>query len=639
MTDAHRPRPARQEFESRVRLVAAGVDAIAERYATNLSEGGLFVRDPQPPPVGTVVLLEFVLPDGQPLSRVAARVVHARPATMADDPTAGMGLQFVALDSVAREIVERLDRDRPRAAPPTPREQDLLLDVVGLEAPLLTAGGRIVGIDLGTVNSCVAVMEPGGPRVISAVGGYDTIPSVVFVEEDGSAYVGHRAVERMILNPRRAIYGAKRFLGRPFASREVQMFGHFFTYQLVPTPDGGIAASLGNIELPLVKVSSKILRTLKGIAERYLGEAVCRAVVGVPAYFGETQREAVRQAGRLAGLHVERLVNEPTAAAIAYGYNRNVQRTVLVYDLGGGTFDATVLRIDGHRFEVLASDGDPFLGGADFDDRLTEYVLTAHERTGGPSLRGDPVAVQRIRFAVELAKRQLTEASVADLDLPYIAGTADGPVHLHQRLERTMLERLTEDLVDRTLAIVQQVLDRAGVRGAALDDVLLVGGQSRSPRIRERLFQRFAKRPSTALHPTEAVALGAAVVAEALHSDLRVHLADILPATIQLAEADGHTRPLLTRGTRLPAEIELEIGASQDARAEIRVVLFRGEGRTVSENTFLGALVFPPHASAALGGQHAKVRLQVSGDGLLSVQARHPVTGELRTLELLLTAS
>ncbi|MBI5509562.1 MAG: Hsp70 family protein [Deltaproteobacteria bacterium] len=639
MDDPKTPRPQRQQFNSRVRFVVADRQTISERFATNLSEGGLFVQDDNPPAVGSLILIEFVLPDGKPLSRVAARVVHSRPGVVKGDKTAGMGLRFVELDAVAAEIGQQLNSERARPSAPgdgAAVEQPRQFSLQPLPAPLLAPSGPVIGIDLGTVNSCVAIVNKGTPRVILSPQGYDTIPSVVFVASDGNVFVGHKALERMILDPTSAIYGSKRFLGRPFISREVQTYGHFFNYELVAGRGGRTAAKVGAKTIGLEEVAGHILRKMRDMAEHALGRSVGRAVVTVPAYFGETQRMAVREAGRLAGLNVERILNEPTAAAVAYGFGRRMQKTILVYDLGGGTFDATVLRIENDSFEVLATDGDPFLGGADFDDRLTEYVLSTFERTRRVSLREDAVAVQRLRFAVELAKRQLSEAMRVDLDLPYIAQTADGPVHLRMPLERALFERLTQDLVDRTLTIVQAVLDQAKIKSADLDDVLLVGGQSRTPMVRARLVERFNRRPSAAVHPTEAVALGAALIAEALHSELAVHLADILPASVRLGQSDGTTLLLWHRGVRLPVAREIEV-AAEPGRAEIRVLLFRGENALAADNTFLGAITFPPIASSAAITARARVKIQITSDGILRVTAVHPVTGEHKELDLLLS--
>ncbi|HET6344806.1 MAG TPA: Hsp70 family protein, partial [Myxococcota bacterium] len=362
------------------------------------------------------------------------------------------------------------------------------------QAPLFSLSGPIIGIDLGTVNTCVAIVEKGRPRVLTTPDGYETVPSVVFVAADNAITVGRKAMEKMILEPSRGIHGSKRFLGRPFASKEVRSLGHFFNYKLVAGANGRVAAQVGDTTLPLEEVSAHILRLARDMASKLLGQNIGRAVITVPAYFGETQRQAVREAGKLAGLHVERIINEPTAAAVAYGFGHKLKRTILVYDMGGGTFDASLLRIDGDTLEVLATDGDPFLGGQDFDDRMTEYVLMTFERTHGVNIRSDSVAVQRLRFAAQATKHQLSEADTAALEVPYIAQSKGGQVDLRMTFERKLLEELTQDLVNRTLTIVDSVLRTAGVTSTQLDDVLLVGGQSRSPHVRRALVERFGRK-------------------------------------------------------------------------------------------------------------------------------------------------
>ncbi|MEK7705944.1 MAG: Hsp70 family protein, partial [Myxococcota bacterium] len=614
-------------------------------FAENLSSGGLFVRHDKPPAVGSRVLIEFVLPDGQTLSRVAAEVVHARPAMTPGEQTAGMGLKFVEYDEQANALRAQL-AGAPGLAPLVARGADEpplatqreRLQVPG-PAPLLGLTGPVVGIDLGTSNSSIAIVQDGRPRVITSQRGYEVVPSVLFVPPDGRPLVGHRAVERMILEPHRAIYGSKRFLGRPYASREVRTMGHFFTYALVEGPSGACAARVGETVLPLEEVSAHILRSLREIASQELGDDVVRAVISVPAYFGETQRQAVREAGRLAGLFVERVLNEPTAAAIAYGHERNLQRTALIYDLGGGTFDASLLHISGDEFEVLASDGDPFLGGADFDDRLTEYALSAFERAHHLDLHGDPVAIQRIRFAAELAKRQLSEVTQATIDLPYIANAGTGYIDLHLDLERELLESLTQDLVERTLGIVQNVLDRARISSSDIDDVVLVGGQSRSPHVRRRLAERFGHAPNRTVHPDQAVALGAAIVADTIRTSRPLRLVDILPASIRIAHADGTTSVLLPRGARLPAGTHFEVSPNTQAGSTVDVALYRGEGTGRDENTYLGSLRFPPVASSAAANAKVKVSLAVNAEGILSVSARHPLTGETQALDVSLVSS
>ncbi|HSI05393.1 MAG TPA: Hsp70 family protein, partial [Myxococcota bacterium] len=572
------PRAARQQFGSHVRIAVQGKNEIIERFASNLSQGGMFIREDAPPAIGQVVLVEFVLPGGAPLARISARVVHSRPATTPGERNAGMGLQFIELDATATQLTQLLKQKQPPSAtPPTaPGAPVSRIDTLAPDKTPARMDGIVVGIDLGTVNSCVAIVQDGRPRVIKSKRGYETIPSVVYVGTDRNILVGHPAVERMILEPHRAVYGSKRFLGRPFQSKEVQSLGHFFNYEIAEGPDGRAAARMGDVVVRLEIVAAHILKTLRDMAEQELNTPVRRAIITCPAYFDETQRGAVREAGRLAGLHVERILNEPTAAAVSYGNGRGMKRTALVYDLGGGTFDATLLKIDGDTLEVLATHGDPFLGGSDFDDRLTEYVLMSYEREKGVVLRDSPVAVQRIRFAVELAKRQLSEVETASIDLPFIKKTDKGAVDLKMTLSRSILETLTEDLVDRTMGIVQAVLDQAKLPASQLDDVILVGGQSRSPHVRRRIQERFGKPPAKNVHPDEAVALGAALVANAMYAKSPLELKDILAAAIRIGDGADGTKVLLSRGTKLPAEAKFDILPDQSAKADYKALLFRG---------------------------------------------------------------
>ena len=615
-------------YGAQLHFTVANENELLERWGQSFADGNLFVRQDRPPAADALVRLTFAIENGTPASTtVVGRVQFARPATFPGEPTAGMQVRLIEIDAYVEDVAARW-RQRAPATPEANKEDQAQFRIFTLNntapAPLLPRSGPVIGIDLGTVNTCVAVMEKGRPRVLQSKEGYETVPSVVFVGSDKSIIVGHKALEKMTLEPHRGISGSKRFLGRPFASKEVRSLGHFFNYQLVPGQGGRTAAQVGDTVISLEDVSGHILAAARELAVKQMGVDVQRAVVTVPAYFGETQRQAVRDAGRLAGLYVERVINEPTAAAVAYGFGRGLDSTVLVYDLGGGTFDASVLRIKGDTMEVLATEGDPFLGGQDFDDRVTEYVLMSFERAHGTSLRQDAVAVQRLRFAAQMTKHQLSEVDSAPLDVPYIAQTPQGPLDVHMMLERRVLEDLTHDLVERTLSIVDAVLKAAKVPSSKLDDVLLVGGQSRSPHVRRLLLERFARKPSNAVHPDQAVALGAAVVAEAMQNKLPMQLTDVLPASIRMGVAEGQTAVLLPKGTRLPASKHFEVKATGDA-AELKVVLCRGEADAVSQNTLLGILklVNPPKS----GISTARITVSVSADGLLSAIARHPETG------------
>ncbi|MCC6808879.1 MAG: Hsp70 family protein [Deltaproteobacteria bacterium] len=624
-------RPLRMEFGARVRIRVAGKKELEDRYAANLSAGGIFIRDDRPPAVGSKVLIEFVLPDGSALCRIEGKVVRAKPADVAGEKTAGMGVEFMQLDEFARQLAAY--RTPPKEASETKVIEELT-DAAQAD--------EVVGIDLGTTNSCIALVHNGSPQIIASMSGFDTLPSVVFVGDKGKdkkVLTGHKAVERMILEPARAIYGAKRFIGRPFVSREVRTFGHFFHYELAEGQNGFTAVKIDGEVYPLEWVGACILAHLKQIAKKTLGRDIKKAVITVPAYFGETQRAAVRHAGKLAGLDVQRLISEPTAAAVAFGFGRALDKTILVYDLGGGTFDASILKIHGDRMEVLATDGDAFLGGSDFDDRVTELLFANIERSNGVDYRKDPVTVQRVRFAAELAKKQLSEAKIAMIDVPYIGQGTDGPINLNTTLEVELFESLTEDLVTRTLQIVENTLKMAGLKSSQIDEVVLVGGQSRSPIIGRRLAERFGKKPSRGVHPDHAVALGAAIVGAAAFgqaaSKVSLDLTDILPAAIRVAQG-GEAKAVLERGKPLPAEATFDIETSAGKTKEFVASLYRGDASKPEENELLGQVKLPSTIALALTKTKATLTLKVSEDGLMSVTLKHPLTDEVQTLSVAL---
>jgi molecular chaperone DnaK len=625
-------RPLRIEFGNKVRIRVAGESDLVERYAQNLGAGGMFIQYDQPPPVGTRLLIEFVLPDDSVLCRVEGKVVHSKHADNPGDVTAGIGLEFVQLDERARLLAAH--KQAPTSAPPAP---------ISLEEILSETGDSVLGIDLGTTNSCVAIVENGTPRVLASAAGYDTVPSVVFISpeaEKRKVLTGHKAVERMILDPQRAIYGAKRFIGRPFTSKEVKTFGHFFHYELSEGSGGRAAVRIDGRPLPLEWVSGCILAHMKHMAHKALGRAVTKAVITVPAYFGEGQRQSVRDAGKLAGLEVVRIVSEPTAAAVAFGFGRGMKKTILVYDLGGGTFDASILKLDGDKMTVLAADGDAFLGGSDFDDRITELLLAHLERTHGVNLRTDRVCVQRVRFAAELAKKQLSQAKLTRIDVPYLAQGPNGPINLATTLEVEQLQALTDDLVTRTLDIVENTLQRAKLKSSEIDEVVLVGGQSRSPYVAERIFERFGKKPSRTVHPDHAVALGAAIVGAAAYAKQdapKLALTDVLPASVRLALQNGKTRVLMKRGDALPATVNVEVeslSVGGGKANEYLALLCRGEAEDTADNEVIGSVRVPSSFALAVSKTKAPLTLSVNAEGLLKATLKHPLNDELQTLDV-----
>jgi molecular chaperone DnaK len=627
--------------ETPTRLPAArlaGLDAVIvlevrderdliEHYGPAIASAGLFVQREVAASVGALVMVEFRRADRTLVTAVSARVIHARPAMAPGDKTAGVALELLDFDARGLAIVERLKQSaQPFAQPAVTRDE--------LSASSAPDSRPVVGIDLGTTYSCIAVVKNGEPKVLATSEGHETVPSVVYVGTDGKVVAGYRAYAKMALEPGRCVYGAKRFLGRRFASKEVNAFGHFFNYELASAKSGFTAAKIDATVIPLELVAAHILKHLADGAAAGLGEPVVRAIITVPAYFGETQRQAVREAGRLAGLEVVRILNEPTAAAVAYGHGRALDRKILVYDFGGGTFDATVMRVQGDMMEVLATDGDPFLGGADIDDRLTEYALAIVERTQAKAARKDTVAVQRLRLAAETAKRELSDAQEAVISVPNLSVAGGAPFDVALPISRDLFERLVEDLVNRSLAIVQRVLDTAKVPGAALDDIVMVGGQSRSPIIRRLLTERFGKQPTRGTHPDHAIAIGAAIIGGARDAAKPIILKDMLAKSIRLGLRGGGTEVLLAAGSPIPSEKSFMTTAGQTQ--EYRITLLRGEGATAAENELLGEVVMPSSLSLVVAKTKAKVIVKVDADGLLTVSAEHPLTHRIEKVELAL---
>ncbi|MBM4379888.1 MAG: Hsp70 family protein [Deltaproteobacteria bacterium] len=473
---------------------------------------------------------------------------------------------------------------------------------------------RIIGIDLGTTNTVVAHVRNRIPKVVPSERGNLVIPSMVALASSGDLLVGGPARDQAVTNPRNTVSGAKRLIGRPFESLAVQELKSALPYEIVPGPDGAAAVKLGERVLTLPEVSSHVLAHAKKVSELSLGGLVTEAVITVPAWYNDNQRSAVKEAGRLAGLEVKRILNEPTAAALAYGFNRKLRKKVLVYDLGGGTFDVSVLQLDNNVFEVLATGGDTFLGGVDFDRRVAEHVVRVFEQLEGMGLSTSPVARQRIQFAAESAKMDLSVIPNVMLELPFITERRGKPVDLRVPLTRDQLNALTQDLVDRTFAIVDGVLAQKGIRRQEIDEVLLVGGQSRMPLVQQAITAHFGKPPRKGVHPDECVALGAALFADSLGALDAVTLLDALFMPIGYAQPSGAFKAVLERNLPIPGARSFRLPPPRESDpAEISLELFQGDAQRAGDNEFLGRLVLP--ASAA--GQ--KVELRVDAEGLLTV--------------------
>ncbi|MHB1843553.1 MAG: Hsp70 family protein [Deltaproteobacteria bacterium] len=480
---------------------------------------------------------------------------------------------------------------------------------------------RILGIDLGTTNTCVAHVRNRVAKMVPTDRGNLVLPSVVARSARGELLVGGVAKDQMLTNPKSTIYGAKRLIGRPFNSRVVQELRSHFTYEIVEGPNGEAAVRLGDEVFTLPRISSFVLAHVKRISEQFLGGEVTEAVISVPAYYNDNQRNAVKEAGRLAGLDVKRIVNEPTAAALAYGFNRGLEQKVLVYDLGGGTFDVSVMNVQNNVFEVLATGGDTFLGGVDFDNRIVDYVLGEFEKDQRIDLRESPIAMQRIKTAAEAAKIDLTLIPNVVIELPYIEEHKGRPIDLRIPLSRERLNGLTADLVDRTFALCDQVLGEKGIAPREISEIILVGGQSRMPLVQEKIREHFGRPARKGVHPDECVAQGAALLADSLGSMDSLTLLDALSMPIGIATTGGRFRKILDRNTVIPCGRSFRLPAPRQPGAEIIMDIFQGESDQVVDNEYLGSLRIDP----ALAGR--KIDFKLNEECLLSVVIDDPHKG------------
>jgi molecular chaperone DnaK len=645
-----------------LKLSYGSVDEFVEKFASNVSRGGVFIRTREPRPVGTTLQFELRLTGGEAVLKgqgVVRWTQEAKPAARPPVPS-GMGVQFVALDGPSREVVERIVREKEAAAartpvvapgpsltpePPahTPRPQmpaqaDLSRPhrieqvsagpariELGLPAepqPIAKRSRAIVGIDLGTTNSCAAVVKDGRPYVVPSREGHNTVPSVVALNARNRIVVGHLARAQLLTNPRATVYGAKRLVGRPFESDVVQEIRSKFAYEIVADENGLAAVRLGPETLSLEQVSALILREVKEVAQNHLQEEVNRAVITVPAYYNERQRQAVRQAGALAGLHVERILNEPTAAALAYAFGRHLNQRVLVYDLGGGTFDASVLELNDNVYEVVSTGGDTFLGGVDFDNRIVDRLLAAWRESNGTEFSGDRVALSRLVDAAERAKCALSERSDFPIHLPFLAMKDGQPVSFETALARADLVALVEPLVDRSLEVCQEVLAAKGIGPADIDEVLLVGGQSRMPLVHEKVSRFFGKQPSRSVHPDEAVAVGAALLAFSLGSADGVVLIDVLPMSVGIGLPGGRVKRIIERNTPLPARKQYGLATSRDGQTEFELVVYQGESAIAAECEYLGTLRLSGLPAGPRGMVKIAVTFELGAECLLTVTAR-----------------
>jgi molecular chaperone DnaK len=494
---------------------------------------------------------------------------------------------------------------------------------------------KVIGIDLGTTNSCVAVMEGGKPKVIENAEGARTTPSIVAFTKDGERLVGQPAKRQAVTNPTNTVFAVKRLIGRRFDDPITKKDTEMVPYTIVKGPNGDAWVQAGGEDYSPSQVSAFTLQKMKETAESYLGETVTQAVITVPAYFNDAQRQATKDAGKIAGLEVLRIINEPTAAALAYGLEKSEGKTIAVYDLGGGTFDISVLEIGDGVFEVKSTNGDTFLGGEDFDNKIVEYLAEGFKKEEGIDLAKDKLALQRLKEAAEKAKIELSSAQSTEVNLPFITADQNGPKHLVKTITRADLEKLVEDLVRRTMEPVKKALADAGLKADAIDEVVLVGGMTRMPRVRQAVKDFFGKEPHTGVNPDEVVAIGAAVQAGVLQGDVKdVLLLDVTPLSLGIETLGGVFTRMIDRNTTIPTKKSQTYSTAEDNQNAVTIRVFQGEREMAADNKMLGNFDLIGIPAAPRGVPQIEVTFDIDANGIVNVSAKDRGTGKEQQIKI-----